>query len=457
MRRTVKHCLIIIGCLFIFFKPIRAGNNLPYSVALAPVRPIGDVSEIELKDFQSEMEVRLQKYSDGFMVISTEFKEELIDGLLDRISELTDDDLRTFGQQNVYDYLIISEIGKESGLLSKTWRGTIRVLDIRTRVPITIKSESSEGIKGLAKNLINRLYKTMCLGTISINVNIPGVICSLNNESKILDEKTVSIEKIIGEYHLQLNKDKYRIFDTTFVLTPGSVININQKMVKRGTLVVYDGGPEGAHVQISNKREKLFYKLPFETFLPEGNYQVRASCPGYKSYSEKIDVPDTDEILNRKINLQPENSLQYLVNSAVMPGLGQYKMGFRFQGTLIFLGEITSLSIGMISHYYYWDLDNQLDILWNKYYDAVTQSEITSLRNEIEDKTNQQDQFKILRNLSFGAAAGVYIYNIVDIVILKNKPQRHKQKPFVPDDKIFDIGLNAEKKGIQVSWNYYIK
>lgn len=457
MKRLTIYFLIFTGFFFWYLKPALSSNNLPYNIVLAPVRPIGEVSELALKNFQSEMEIQLHKYKDGFKVISTEFKEELIDGLLDRISELTYDDLETFGQQNVYDYLIISEIGKVSRFLSKTWSGTIRVLDIRTRVVITIKTKSDEGVTDLAKSLINKLYKTMCMGTISINVNTPEVIYSLKNESKILGNKTNNIEKIIGEYHLQLKKEKYRSFDTTFVLTPGAKVNINQNMIKRGAMVVYDGGPDGAHVQLNNKREKWLYKLPFEAFLPEGIYQVRASNPGYQNYSERINVPDSDDKLYRKIILQPENPLQYLVNSAIVPGWGQYKMGFKYQGPLIFLGELSFLSAGIISQYYYTDLDKQLDNLWGKYRNPIYTDQITSLKSQIVDKTDQQDQFKNLRNASFGIAVGIYVYNIIDIVILKNNTPQIKQKPFVPDDKIFDIGLNSNKQGLQISWNYYLR
>ena len=456
MKRFINPILVII-MLFVFLTSAISNDKLPYNIALSPVRPIGDVSELLLKDFQSEMEVQLLKHSDGFKIISTEFKEELIDGLLDRISELTNDDLETFGQQQVYDYLIISEIGKVSGLLSKTWRGTIRVLDIKTRSPITIKSESDEGVTGLAQKFVEKLYKSMCLGTITIKINIPEVTYSLNNESKVLQENTIKLEKFIGEYYLELKKDKYRSYDTTFVLTAGAIININQNLIERGTVVVYEGGPAGAQVQLNSKKERWLYKLPFETFLPEGIYQVRASNPGYQNYTERIEVPDSDEKHYRKINLQPQNAMQYLANSAIVPGWGQYKMGFKIQGPLIFIGELSLLSAGMISQYYYSDIEEQLNNLWSKYYDPINIDQITLLKNQIVDKTDQQDQFKNLRNASFGIAVGLYVYNIVDIVIFKNNSQTKEQKPFVPDDKIFDIGLNTNNQGVQISWNYYLK
>ena len=132
-------------------------------------------------------------------------------------------------------------------------------------------------------------------------------------------------------------------------------------------------------------------------------------------------------------------------------------MGFKIQGPLIFIGELSLLSAGMISQYYYSDIEEQLNNLWSKHYDPINIDQITLLKNQIVDKTDQQDQFKNLRNASFGIAVGLYVYNIVDIVIFKNNSQTKEQKPFVPDDKIFDIGLNTNNQGVQISWNYYLK
>lgn len=132
-----------------------------------------------------------------------------------------------------------------------------------------------------------------------------------------------------------------------------------------------------------------------------------------------------------------------VVLSIIFPGLGQMTLGNKVKGISMFIGEAASLILFINGHENYSTkqkiFERDLDIFNNlatKSQGNYKRTEVDAKRlyKELQDQNDELDNLHKVRNTALIIAAGVYAYNLFDIIFLSSSPtestraERNKNK-----------------------------
>ena len=176
--------------------------------------------------------------------------------------------------------------------------------------------------------------------------------------------------------------------------------------------------PTGATVYLKGEY-KLVGRAPYVIYQPlAGLYEIEATKLGYEKYTATHYFrPGTNERLS--IKLTRKTRLRAMIRSMFLPGWGQYYSDQKFKGLL--LGSIQLISAAYLLY---------SDTEYQKAVDRFNQSVETFRKFEknaelraalIQDILNAQQQVDRkyeLRKRSLIVAASIYVYNLLDALIL---------------------------------------
>ena len=125
-----------------------------------------------------------------------------------------------------------------------------------------------------------------------------------------------------------------------------------------------------------------------------------------------------------------------VVLSALFPGLGQMTQGHKVKGITMFIGEAASLVMFINAHENYNTkqkiYDRDLDIINNlkttksaKYEKSYTDAD--KLYKSLQDQNDDLDNLHSIRNTAIIIAAGVYAYNLFDVIFLSSSTVESKR------------------------------
>jgi len=296
----------------------------------------------------------------------------------------------------------------------------------------------------------------MCTGEINININTVGADISIDGGKNKIEKTTLIKVLELGQHNLVISKTGYRSFDTSIVIKSNEKYTITTKLVEKGASVNIDGAPQDSEIKISGGGRVINRQFPFTGFLHEGKYIINISAPCYQTIADNLMVPDVDYVIVKKYELPPLDPKKYFFHSLITPGLGQMKMGYKFQGSIILITTSVLTGSAIFSQVRYSSYQNEIDRLYKKYVTTENDSEANRLHREISDNQDQRNLFCYSRNVLVGAAFCVYSYNVIDILFMKKcKTGGIIKKGFQPDEKIFDeLKLNySPDRGVGLSWN----
>ena len=164
--------------------------------------------------------------------------------------------------------------------------------------------------------------------------------------------------------------------------------------------------------------------------LPEnisGKFKLKASLPGYESWSGEIVIAPGQENLF-SFAMKPKTRIKAGLRSLFIPGWGQYYSDQKERSLLLNVATL-GLGVGTLladsdfrkKRDDYFRAKNDLDFAGNA-------EEIERLRNLVIDRNRKAYDAETTRNALFIAAAGLWAYNVIDAII------------FFPDKKLFFQG-----------------
>ena len=111
-----------------------------------------------------------------------------------------------------------------------------------------------------------------------------------------------------------------------------------------------------------------------------------------------------------------------VVLSALFPGLGQMGAGNKVKGVTLFLAEAASLALFVNAHEDYSTKLTEYEDDQDAYKlipakGRGTYAEAQEMYNDLKDQSNELDDLNTIRNTALIVAAGVYAYNIFDILV----------------------------------------
>lgn len=130
-----------------------------------------------------------------------------------------------------------------------------------------------------------------------------------------------------------------------------------------------------------------------------------------------------EEVFMRGMEVSKKDAI---VLSVLFPGLGQMTQGYKVKGISFFIGEATSLILFFNAHENYntkqkvyerdTEIFNNLRTIPGKSADKHAKP----LFNDLKDQNDDLDNLHTLRNTAIIIAAGVYAYNLIDVIFFSS-------------------------------------
>lgn len=254
------------------------------------------------------------------------------------------------------------------------------------------------GVSGIIAGTIGRVGKLYSVSARIINVKTGKIIVSKTEDCECPVENVLKVS---------MKNLAYKIAG----LTPKKSKEDDSAGISQ--LRVF-GSPMGAQLTFNGAE---IGTIPLNDFqvLP-GKYKLKVSAPGFETAdnSIKINIAET-KLIN--IHLSQKKHSKAILRSILIPGLGQRYSERKVKSFFFPLMEL--VSIGGI----YW-ADQKYDKEAKKYSEsiqlyqsAISTNEIDITRNQMEQSYISANDAKKQRNMAIGISAGIWIWNIVDVLI----------------------------------------
>ncbi len=225
------------------------------------------------------------------------------------------------------------------------------------------------------------------------------------------------------------------------------ILGIRYADWEKQELITIQGFPSGATVEIKGR---IFGTTPVtDKMISLGNNTVRIKKPGYEDFTQSIDVIKGEPV-ELRYSLIPKRRTKALVKSLIIPGKGQLYNGHKNKGVLIMLlqtAALTGVAVTTVMSESSMDDYEEAKTVYKK---AESLSEIQRTKIDMNDKYDRAYDDKVLQMSLIGAAAGIYLFNVIDAAVTFPKTAITFRK------KTINLKYNIEKKysGFCVSYRF---
>jgi hypothetical protein len=176
-------------------------------------------------------------------------------------------------------------------------------------------------------------------------------------------------------------------------------------------VISVSGNPHGAAVTINGKK---FGNTPVPNIMvPVGTHSVQIRKRGYEDYRDKIllkkGIP-----FNFEYTLWPKTRKRTIIKSLYFPGSGQRYAEYGGKGYLITLVQFAAIAGLVETTFMSIEAQNDYDEAKDAYNRSKSQDEFDRTFKIVEEKYDDEKQAHSLQLISAGAAAAVYLYNVID-------------------------------------------
>jgi TolB-like protein len=258
--------------------------------------------------------------------------------------------------------------------------------------------------------------------TIAVNSKPQGAVIYINEKYTgktpynldLYPDKSVTI-KIL--------KENYEAWQKKFTPREGKNNPITANLIKQKGKISFEKVPAGSYITINNKKYMINKK---ELTLPVGDYKMEISKPGYVSTTISFTVkPGITKKLNP--NLKAKTTGSAVIRSLFVPGLGQYYQDKKVRAWVYGVSFYGCLSAAFAYTAQYNDNVAEYNDIYEQYMNAADEEDILRLGKEMHSAYDNINSSENMRNIFYGAAAGVWLWNIIDAAFLpppwKNKAQ----------------------------------
>jgi hypothetical protein len=196
-----------------------------------------------------------------------------------------------------------------------------------------------------------------------------------------------------------------------------------------GTIPEGSGGfeivsqPPGATVHFSGEYDLVAITPFLVNHQLVGTYSVKATKPGYETYSRRLSFPSTSKG-RLTIKLKSKTPLKAAWRSLFLPGWGQFYSGKRSRGLIISTLGYGAALTSIMAELRYQDREDEYEAALNDYRAAKSIEERSQLRFILEDKHQKAYDAETLKRNLLLVTAAVWAYNVLDALI------------FFPDQKV---------------------
>jgi hypothetical protein len=295
------------------------------------------------------------------------------------------------------------------------------------KTPLTLKNQSP----GKLEILVKLDDKNICSEIVHYTGGEIEIYPLFNSEYAILNLITTPANAPIylndsligttanGEFKIPLGINKIRVeladyakFEKSFNFQKRKYNWYNQLIYKYGFIKVDDKGL-GIKLKIDGQpfenSSTNFYKIP------KGEIRFEAELNGEKTIVDYFAIrPNINYSINYKANYFTSS---HIIESALLPGLGQFQDAAQLKGIGYFIATATFGALYLLENRNYKNNLEDYNIAKDNYEMANTEEEAINLGVAMEQSLNEVNDSIKKKNIFIGCMIGVYLLNIIDAYI----------------------------------------
>ena len=174
------------------------------------------------------------------------------------------------------------------------------------------------------------------------------------------------------------------------------------------------GNPVGAKITLDNKNIGI---MPIKNVIVSlGQYNLDIKLSGYEDGKYWVKFAAAENKVLR-INLTLKSKPKAMLRSLVFPGLGQKYSEHTVRAIIFPLLELAAIGGAVWANNEFTNAANLYTQSKQDYINAITEDEINLSRTEMDKKYKTATAKRDQRTLIIGAAAGIWIWNVIDTAI----------------------------------------
>ena len=285
-------------------------------------------------------------------------------------------------------------------------------------------------------------------GLLNLYTNPQGANVYLN-DSLIGKSPFNKYEIKTGVYKIKIEKENYLTYEKFIWVTP-SLINMDISLVSLLGSISFNNISIHQNIYLDGK---LLNNYNLENFnLPIGNHGIQLIDRKLnKRISDNIEI-NSDNHYDVSFNYD-EFSFKPLLYSSVIPGLGQIYSKSYLKGAIILISTLGSGYLTVSTINIYNKKTEDYSSFQRKYLAAETEENTSYYRLMTQDAYKKVNTASTYKNIAIGALVGVYLYNLLDAVLLSgNLDVMHFYEQKSQYEIKNEIGYNSLKMGLQ--WKF---
>ncbi len=322
------------------------------------------------------------------------------------------------------DHMLFIEMGRVQGGFHLSARmtkiSTTERVAIATAQRSTLRELSNQGVPSLVNKIISDLFES----DVVFKAGVSNVQLSIHrlDDRRTLD-KDITFngqhdERLpFGKYQFTFAKKKYRS-DTIERVINSKRTEVVYEPNKRQANIKLGGLPKSVEILIDG--EMVHNGFPFVQSFPEGKYNVVVRKKGYYEWSQKIEIKDSQDFIKTTINLQRPPMMRAMLRSSLLPGLGQYTLGYKSKGWMTGTAFVAATSLGVWSHLQYGTESTNFSNLEQKYLEMSSSNKAAydSAKDEALRAHSRKQLWDIMQYTGFIGAASIWIWSEYDTWVL---------------------------------------
>ena len=284
----------------------------------------------------------------------------------------------------------------------------------------TTRELSEQGVRELIDRIIQKLFMSEVVfkaGVNSVQLSIHRLDDMRTQDQDITFDGQHQETLPFGRYQFSFQKKKYRS------QTIERVINTQQADIiyepqKRQADIKLSGMPKSAEILIDGELVKKGF--PFQKSFPEGKYNIVVRKKGYYEWSQKVEIKDAQDYIKTTINLQRPPMMRAMLRSTLIPGYGQYTLGYKSKGWLTGTAFVASVSLGIWSQLQFETESTNFSNLEQKYLQMSSSNKdaYDNAKDEALRAHSRRQLWDIMRFTGFIGGASIWIWSEYDTWVL---------------------------------------
>jgi len=256
---------------------------------------------------------------------------------------------------------------------------------------------------------MNPLYSKVYVTSSPSDANI-----FLDGKPSSIGETPLSFSTKQGNHIIELKKQDYLSRTEEFsVYEPERALEY--KLDYAFGILDIKSNVKGASISIDTLETDQLTPARIYRIIP-GDYEIEIKKYGYENALKEVDVPITD-VTSVYIPMAPKTRKKAFLRSLFIPGWGQFYKGDNKRGALFMLGSYSSAALAVTGYIKRENAIDEYNTAHGRYIRAVEQDVMDESYQTMQDKIDEIDKWKKLRDYGMIAAATFWTINIIDSAI----------------------------------------